>query len=162
MPKIFDKLRGLMFDEYDGDEEYYEEEDYTEEEMEQTQTTPLKKESERYSNKTSSNNRKNSNVYHINTNTKMQLVILQPVCYEDAQKITDHIKEGKPVVINLEQVQYQVAQRIMDFLSGTCYSLEGSIQKVANGIFVIAPQNIEVSGEWNEKIKEVLPWASNA
>ena len=98
-----------MFDEYDGDEEYYEEEDYTEEEMEQTQTTPLKKESERYSNKTSSNNRKNSNVYHINTNTKMQLVILQAVWYEDAQKITDHIKEGKPVVINLEQVQYQVA-----------------------------------------------------
>ena len=44
MPKIFDKLRGLMFDEYDGDEEYYEEEDYDEEEMEQTQTTPLKKE----------------------------------------------------------------------------------------------------------------------
>jgi len=149
-----------MFDEYEGEEDDYEEDEYDEEEMEQSKNTSSKKETERYRNTT--NGRKNSNVYAINTNTKMHLVILQPVCYEDAQKVSDYIKEGKPVVINLEQVQYQVAQRIMDFLSGTCYSLEGSIQKVANGIFVIAPQNIEVSGEWREKIKEVLPWASNA
>lgn len=53
----------------------------------------------------------------------------------------------------------------MDFLSGTCYSLEGSIQKVTNNIFVIAPENVEISGEFKEEIKSrssvVFPWANS-
>ncbi len=86
---------------------------------------------------------------------------MQSACYEDAQKICDQIKLEKPVVVNLEKVEYQVAQRIMDFLSGTCYALDGSIQKVANNIFVIAPSTVEVSSEIKEEIKNVLPWAAN-
>ena len=95
----------------------------------------------------------------------MQVVVIQPTCYEDAQQICDQVKSKKPVVVNLEQVEYPIAQRIMDFLSGTCYSLEGSIQRVANNIFVIAPENVEISGEFKEEIKSrssvVFPWANS-
>lgn len=175
--KVFDKLRDLMFGEYDDpdyddpdDDEYEEEDEY--EEQPARRRTPLRdvnrnKEPE-YSSpsrRTSSSNRTNPNVYSINTNVQMQVVVIQPTCYEDAQQICDQVKGKKPVVVNLEQVEYPVAQRIMDFLSGTCYSLEGSIQRVANNIFVIAPENVEISGEFKEEIKSrsrvVFPWASN-
>ena len=85
-------------------------------------------------------------------------------CYEDAQEICDQIKTKRPVVVNLEKVEYPIAQRIMDFLSGTCYSLEGSIQRVANNIFIIAPENVDISGDFKEELKTkgvLLPWMSN-
>lgn len=175
MAKIVDRLRDLMFGEYDpdydepDDDEYEEEDDY--EEPAPKRHTPLRdvnknREPEYTSGKrTSSASRTNPNVYSINTNVQMQVVVIQPTCYEDAQQICDQVKAKKPVVVNLEQVEYPVAQRIMDFLSGTCYSLEGSIQRVANNIFVIAPENVEISGEFKEEIKSrssvVFPWASN-
>ncbi len=165
-----------MFGEYDPDyddpdEDDYEEPDEDYEEPPAKRRTPLRdvnknREPEYTSGRrTSSTTRTNPNVYSINTNVQMQVVVIQPTCYEDAQQICDQVKAKKPVVVNLEQVEYPIAQRIMDFLSGTCYSLEGSIQRVANNIFVIAPENVEISGEFKEEIKSrssvVFPWASN-
>lgn len=88
--------------------------------------------------KAASKNAANPQIYSVNTSVQMQVVIIKPECYEDAQEICDQIKTKRPVVVNLEKVEYPIAQRIMDFLSGTCYSLEGSIQRVANNIFIIA------------------------
>ena len=164
MAKVFDRLRDLMFGEYDPDyddpdEDDYEEPDEDYEEPPAKRRTPLRdvnknREPEYTSGRrTSSTTRTNPNVYSINTNVQMQVVVIQPTCYEDAQQICDQVKAKKPVVVNLEQVEYPIAQRIMDFLSGTCYSLEGSIQRVANNIFVIAPENVEISGEFKEEIK---------
>ena len=165
-----------MFGEYDPDyddpdEDDYEEPDEDYEEPPAKRRTPLRdvnknREPEYTSGRrTSSTTRTNPNVYSINTNVQMQVVVIQPTCYEDAQQICDQVKAKKPVVVNLEQVEYPIAQTIMDFLSGTCYSLEGSIQRVANNIFVIAPENVEISGEFKEEIKSrssvVFPWASN-
>ena len=173
MPKVFDKLRDLRFGEYDEyDDDEYDDEEYEEEPARETRRTPLRDvnrdrepEYSSPSRRNSSNSRANPNVYSINTNVQMQVVVIQPTCYEDAQQICDQVKSKKPVVVNLEQVEYPIAQRIMDFLSGTCYSLEGSIQRVANNIFVIAPENVEISGEFKEEIKSrssvVFPWANS-
>ena len=88
----------------------------------------------------------------------------QPECYEDAQGICDNIRAKRPVVVNLERVEYPVAQRIMDFLSGTCYSLDGSIQRVSSNIFIIAPVNFDISSDTREEPKlnksVILPWVS--
>lgn len=92
-------------------------------------------------------------VSSITANVQMQVVIIKPECYEDAQEICDQIKTKRPVVVNLEKVPFPIAQRIMDFLSGTCYSLEGSIQRVANNIFVIAPENVDISAHFKEELK---------
>lgn len=168
MAKIFDKMKDLMFGEYEDDDDYYED-DYvaapapvrevpapsyglrdTGRDMDYT-PAPRK----------SSAKNNNPQVYSINTNVQMQVVIIKPECYEDAQEICDQIKTKRPVVVNLEKVEYPVAQRIMDFLSGTCYSLEGSIQRVANNIFIIAPENVDISGDFKEELKTkgvLLPW----
>ncbi|MCQ4726339.1 cell division protein SepF [Anaerotignum faecicola] len=107
--------------------------------------------------------RADSKVVNINTNIQMQVRIINPVKYEDAQEICDEVKARKPVVVNLEKMEYPTAQRIMDFLSGTCYSLDGTIQKVASNIYIIAPENVSVSGDLKEELKTsglILPWAS--
>ena len=149
MAKFINKMKDLMFGEYEDDEDYYED-DYEYEAP--ARSAPRK------------TTRNNPQVYSINTNVQMQVVIIKPECYEDAQEICDQIKTKKPVVVNLEKVEYPVAQRIMDFLSGTCYSLEGSIQRVANNIFVIAPENVDISGDFKEELKTkgvILPWMSS-
>lgn len=173
MAKIFDKMKDLMFGEYEDDDDYYEDDyEYEAPARESASTSSgyglreVSRESE-YSSTMSAprkSTRNNPQVYSINTNVQMQVVIIKPECYEDAQEICDQIKTKKPVVVNLEKVEFPIAQRIMDFLSGTCYSLEGSIQRVANNIFIIAPENVDISGDFKEELKTkgvLLPWMSN-
>ena len=168
MAKIFDKMKDLMFGEYEDDDDYYED-DYaaaparesnyglrdTSRDMDYT---PAPRKSAAKSNN-------NPQIYSVNTNVTMQVVIIKPEVYEDAQEICDQIKTKRPVVVNLEKVEYPVAQRIMDFLSGTCYALEGSIQRVANNIFIIAPENVDISGDFKEELKTkgvLLPWMNGS
>lgn len=168
MAKIFDKMKDLMFGEYEDDDDYYED-DYVAAPAPVRETPAPSyglRETSRdmdYTPAPRKASAKNNNpqVYSINTNVQMQVVIIKPECYEDAQEICDQIKTKRPVVVNLEKVEYPVAQRIMDFLSGTCYSLEGSIQRVANNIFIIAPENVDISGDFKEELKTkgvLLPW----
>lgn len=100
-------------------------------------------------------------VVNIHTGNQFKMVVAQPNTFEDAKDICDHLKSKKPVVINLEGIEKHDAQRIIDFLSGSIYALDGSIQKVSCDIFVIAPNNVDVSGDLDEEIrnKTVFPWA---
>lgn len=172
MAKIFDKMKDLMFGEYEDDDDYYEDDYEYEAPARETSNSnyglrevPREREyTAPAPRKTTTASRSNPQVYSINTNVQMQVVIIKPECYEDAQEICDQIKTKKPVVVNLEKVEFPIAQRIMDFLSGTCYSLEGSIQRVANNIFIIAPENVDISGDFKEELKTkgiLMPWASN-
>lgn len=175
MAKIFDKMKDLMFGEYEDDDDYYED-DYAApapvRERETSSYSSMRDMGADYSAPVAAAPRKprttaNSNpqIYSVNTNVQMQVVIIKPECYEDAQEICDQIKTKRPVVVNLEKVEYPVAQRIMDFLSGTCYALEGSIQRVANNIFIIAPENVDISGDFKEELKTkgvLLPWMNGS
>ena len=81
------------------------------------------------------------------------MVIIKPITYEDAQAVTDQMKLKRPVVVNLEKLEFPVAQRVMDFLSGTCYALDGKLQRVSKQIFIIAPVNYDISSESMEEPK---------
>ncbi len=100
-------------------------------------------------------------VVNIHSANQFKMVVSQPNTFDDAQDICDHLKAKKPVVINLEGIEKSDAQRIIDFLSGSIYALDGSIQKVSCDIFVIAPNNVDVSGDLREELrnKTVFPWA---
>ncbi len=100
-------------------------------------------------------------VVNIHSANQFKMVVSQPNTFDDAQDICDHLKAKKPVVINLEGIEKSDAQRIIDFLSGSIYALDGSIQKVSCDIFVIAPNNVDVSGDLKEELrnKTVFPWA---
>ena len=104
--------------------------------------------------------KKRSKIVNIHTTTQLKLVVMQPDSCDDAQDIADHLKSKKPVVINLEDVEKDVARRIVDFLAGSVYALDGNIQKVSNGIFLIAPYNVDIMGDFKDELrnKGVFPW----
>lgn len=77
--------------------------------------------------------------------SKVRVMIYKPVSYEDTQSIIDNLKERKPIIVNLDELDTEVAQRILDFISGAVYALSGNIRKAARNIFVVAPYNVDVS-----------------
>lgn len=107
-----------------------------------------------------SGKKQHNKVVNIHSNPQFKVVILQPESFEDAQDISDHLKNKKPIIVNLEDIEKESAQRIVDFLSGAVYALEGNIQKIANGIFLIAPNNVDIMGDFKDELKNkgVFPW----
>jgi len=103
---------------------------------------------------------KKGKVVNINTTTQLKVVVVTPESFEEARDIADHLKQKKPVVINLEGVEKEIARRIVDFLSGAVYSLDGNIQKISGGIFLIAPYNVGIMGDFKDELrnKGVFPW----
>jgi cell division inhibitor SepF len=85
-------------------------------------------------------------VVDLPTGNGMKMVVYKPANYDDTQDVIDYLKARKPVVVNLETLEIDVAQRVLDFISGAVYSLNGSIHKVSKGIFVLAPTNVDISG----------------
>lgn len=76
----------------------------------------------------------------------MKMIVYHPVSYEDTQAIIDNLKNRKPVIVNMEELEVDCAQRILDFLSGAVYALNGTMCKISRGIFVVAPNNYDVVG----------------
>ena len=94
----------------------------------------------------------------------IKMVISQPTTFEQSDEICSFLKERKSVIVNLEYVNKDVARRIVDFISGGVYALDGYIQKVSNSIFLVAPSNYEITNEMaREEIKSKLSvsWLKN-
>jgi len=92
-------------------------------------------------------------VVNIHTTTQLKVVVLQPTTYNDATEIAGHLKEKKPVVVNLEKLDKDTARKIVDFLSGAVYALDGSMQKVSNGILLLVPYTMGIMGDFSDEIK---------
>jgi cell division inhibitor SepF len=108
-----------------------------------------------------SNQKKHQNkVLNIHSNQQFKVMIVQPVSLEDARDISEHLKSKKPVIVNLEEIEKETAQRIVDFLSGTVYALNGNIQKISGEILIIAPNNVDIMGDFKDELtnKGVFPW----
>ncbi len=70
-----------------------------------------------------------------------QVVIMQPADIEAAQQACDHVRSGKTVICNIEKVEPRIAQRVIDFITGSAYALDGRVMPVSSAIFVVAPRN---------------------
>ncbi len=70
-----------------------------------------------------------------------------PRSFNAAQEVADGFKDGHPVIMNLQDVDRDLARRLIDFASGLCYGLGGAMEKVANGVYLLTPANVEVSPE---------------
>lgn len=109
----------------------------------------------------SSYNTKRPKIVNFNNNSaKLNVVITMPESFEEACDIVDHLKGKKPCVINLEGVEREVCRRIVDFLSGSVYAVDGNIQKISTGIFLITPHNVNVMGDFKDELrnKGIFPW----
>lgn len=80
-----------------------------------------------------------------------KLVVIEPQSFEECPKLVDSLKSRRPVIINLEKIESESARKIFDFLSGATYALNGNVQKVANNIFVFAPENVDITGSAENK-----------
>lgn len=80
----------------------------------------------------------------------MEVCVIKPANVDDAREITDTLLSGRAVILNLEGLHVDIAQRIIDFTSGSCYSINGNLQKVSSYIFIITPESVEISGDFQE------------
>lgn len=74
----------------------------------------------------------------------MKMIVYHPVCYDDAQTIVDNLKNRRPVIVNMEELDGNTAQRVLDFLLGAIYATNGTANKVSRGIFLFAPHDVAV------------------
>jgi len=86
------------------------------------------------------------NMQQAGTQDPMRMMLLQPQSFEDTQMVIDNLREGKSVIVNLENMNQDAAQRVLDFISGAIYALDGDMRKVSKGIFLCAPHGIDISG----------------
>lgn len=80
-----------------------------------------------------------------------KMIIIEPKNFDECPKLVDNLKSRKPVIINLEKVESDGARKIFDFLSGATYALNGNVQKIANNIFVFAPENVDITASVDHK-----------
>lgn len=87
-----------------------------------------------------------------NNRSSNQVYVIKPQEFNEAQRVTDYLKEGRTIVINMEGIEVNAAQRIIDFIGGACYALDGSLQAISANIFIAAPRNTDVSGDLRDEI----------
>jgi cell division inhibitor SepF len=92
-------------------------------------------------------------VVPIKTTAKgMEVCIMKPTAFEDSQEICDMLLSGRAVVINLEGFDDKLAQRTMDFVSGSVYATNGRLHRISNCIFIISPDTVDISGDYSDLI----------
>lgn len=94
-----------------------------------------------------------------NISVKMKVIVIEPKGFDDAQQVANCMRERRPVVINFEHTEPEAAKRIIDFISGTTYALNGEIKKVGKHVFLCAPSNVNVTyTEEEKKVSADMPW----
>lgn len=91
-----------------------------------------------------------SKVVPMRGKTGLEVCVVKPSTVEDARDITDILISGRAVILNLEGLHIELAQRIIDFTVGSCYAIEGDLKKVSNYIFIITPKSVDISGDFQE------------
>ncbi len=106
-----------------------------------------------YSDSSSDRRSSNDNVVNINTTTQLQVVLVKPEKFDEASAIANHLRDKRTVVLNLESANKDIARRMVDFLSGVAYALEGKIKKVAISTYIITPYNVDIIGDLIDELE---------
>ena len=173
MAELWEKLKTMVMgtpDDYDEEYDDYDEDGYDEEYQETRSSKPKfdfmknfrrssanddveEEEEERSSSSFRSfSSSRNSNVIDINAKVKMSVVVVSPQTIDAACEVTRELRNNKTVIVNLEGLEKEMAQRITDFLSGACYALKGSLNPVSGRIYIIGPYDVDVTGEFKEEL----------
>ena len=92
-------------------------------------------------------------VMNLNNNSAMQVVLVKPDRFDTVSEIADNLRDKKAIVLNLESTNKDVARRLVDFLSGVAYALDGKIKKVAISTYILTPYNVEIVGDLVEELE---------
>ena len=136
---FFKKDRKLDFDDEDDDDDFFE-----------TKTKPARSSAK-------------SNVTPMRQAAKksnMEVCVIKPTSVDDAREITETLLSGSTVILNLEGLDLEVAQRIIDFTSGATFAINGNLQKISNYIFLVTPTNVGISGDLTDLLNSSFETAS--
>ena len=154
---LMDELKKLTrpYNEEDMDEyDYDEEEDELEPEPEPA-PAPRRSAFAAPENNANSGGRRSgpAKVVSLNNNTALQVILVKPDRFDTVSEIADNLRDKKAIVLNLESTNKDVARRLVDFLSGVAYALDGKIKKVAISTYILTPYNVEIVGDLVEELE---------
>lgn len=151
MDKFLNYMKLNDEDDYDTDDDYLDDEDYVEEPPKKSykdadleekpvarkpaaKVTPMPK----------------NNTRRMQGAGGMEVCVIKPTSVEDAREITETLLANRTVVLNLEGLDVDIAQRIIDFTSGSCFAISGNLQKISHYIFIITPASVDISGDFQD------------
>ena len=172
MANIFDKLLDSM--KLNGDDEmedeYDEYDDYDDYDDEPAPVSKRSRAAERYEDDKEEDlidekpapgrGKRQPTVVPIRQARNLEVCMIRPKSVEEGREICDTLLSGRAVVINLAGINMDVAQRIVDFTSGACYSMSGNLQKISSYIVIVTPPSVELSGDFQEILGGNLDMAS--
>lgn len=97
----------------------------------------------------------------VEQDSRNKMILLEPRAYSESQQIADFLKNNNSVVVNLKRVTPEQAKRIVDFLSGTLYAIDGDLQKLGGGIFLCTPKSVNVEGSISDETMQKPKSKSN-
>lgn len=170
MSKFGDKIKNVFTMDYNDEyDDYYD--DFDDELEEDIETTSRKHTTERASvqaeeetpvrTRTTSQFRSNrssrgSKVVPMRgtSSSDMEVCVIKPTHYENTKDIIDTLLEGKSVVLNLEGIKIDLAQRIVDSVIGGCYAISGNLQKISGYIYLVTPQSVDITGDFQDAVSD--------
>lgn len=148
MSNMFGKFREIIGmgdydDEFDEIDDSIEDEEENEEELEPVISK-----------------QKGNKVVNIHSASTAKVMVTKPNDYDDAREIADAIKARKIVLVNATSLETKVAQRLVDFISGSCYVLGATLQEIENRVYLLSPSNVEVTNELKNELssKALFNW----
>ena len=141
---MFSKLKDQFIDHDDYEDEGYEDEEMMEEEEEPQR--PVRSAAPAVPRSVAARNVGRATVPGRQAKP-YTMVVVNPKVFNDCEKIADHLKSSRPVVMNMEQTDDSIAQRIVDYVQGVMYALDGKIDRISESIYLCAPNNMSVSRE---------------
>lgn len=148
MANILNKISDMFFGPEDYEDEF--EEEFTQHTVERDEYQDPSKTAG-----------KRGKLVNITSTTQFKVVVIQPETFEEVKEIADSLKTKKPVIVNLEKLEKEQARRMIDFVSGAAYAVDGEIQKISNMIFLVAPYNVGILGDFKDELKSkgIFPWS---
>jgi cell division inhibitor SepF len=104
--------------------------------------------------------RRKAPVLNLHTHRSMEIVVLEPASFDEARAGADHLKARRPVIVNLRDADRELGRRIVDFICGVTYAVDGQMQRVGDDIFLFTPSTVTVMAESaRESERELFPMA---
>lgn len=148
MGNMFGKFKEIIgLGEYEDDFEDLEDTEVEEEEVQEEIEPIISKQ-------------KGNKVVNIHTASTAKVMVTKPTNYDDAREIADAIKARKIVLVNATTLETKIAQRLVDFISGSCYVLGATLQEIEQRVYLLSPSNVEVANELKNELssKALFNW----
>ncbi len=128
---------------YEDDEEEFDDDDFSNSAKGSSKTSTFKG----GSNAGVKPNNKVTPMRQYGKKANMEVCVIKPTSVDDTREIADTLLEGSTIILNLEGLDLEIAQRIIDFTAGSTYTISGKLQKISNFIFLVTPTNVDISGD---------------